>query len=105
MIFMKKGKTPQDRLLHMYKAHKGPVRAMRRNPMFIKNFITCGDYQVRLFAEDCRDSQILWSPIAVIQKLYILILPAILNPISSYIQSTSTFLIMILLIASQVLRL
>jgi dynein intermediate chain 2 len=65
MIFTKKGKTPTDRLLHLYKAHKGPVRAIHRNPMFVKNFLTCGDYQIRIFAEDCRESSIMWTPVGV----------------------------------------
>ncbi|ODN04326.1 Dynein intermediate chain 3, ciliary [Orchesella cincta] len=61
MVFMKKGKTPMDRLINMYKAHKGPVRSIHRNPVFIKNFLSCGDYHIRVFAEDCRDSGIMWT--------------------------------------------
>lgn len=61
MVFMKKGKTPQDRLLNLYDAHKGPIRSIHRNPVFIKNFMSCGDYHLRIFAEDCRDSGIMWT--------------------------------------------
>ncbi|CAL8077612.1 unnamed protein product [Orchesella dallaii] len=61
MVFMKKGKTPLERLINMYGAHKGPVRSIHRNPVFIKNFMSCGDYHLRIFAEDCRDSGIMWT--------------------------------------------
>ncbi|OXA56887.1 Dynein intermediate chain 3, ciliary [Folsomia candida] len=61
MVFMKKGKSPSERMIHMYKAHKGPVMACHRNPMFIKNFLTVGEYHIRIFAEDCKESSIMWT--------------------------------------------
>lgn len=61
MVFMKKGKTPSDRMIHLYKAHRAPVRALHRNPMFIKNFLSVGDYHLRIFAEDCKESAIMWT--------------------------------------------
>ncbi|CAG7821652.1 unnamed protein product [Allacma fusca] len=61
MIMMRKGKTPNDKLVHVYKAHHGPVRGLQRNPTFIKNFLTVGDQTCRIFAEDCRESSILWT--------------------------------------------
>lgn len=70
MVFMKKGKTPQDRLVNLYEAHKGPVRSIHRNPVFIKNFMSCGDYHLRIFAEDCRDSGIMWTAPSVRHAFY-----------------------------------
>jgi len=61
MVYMRKGKTPEDRLIHVYDAHLGPVRAIQRNPMFIKNFLTVGDNTTRIFAEDCKESSIMWT--------------------------------------------
>jgi len=70
MVFMKKGKTPLERLINMYGAHKGPVRSIHRNPVFIKNFMSCGDYHLRIFAEDCRESGIMWTAPSVCQKVH-----------------------------------
>lgn len=61
MIMMKKGKTPSDRLLISYKGHFGPILALKRNPVFIKNVLSVGDSTFRIFAEDCRESSAMWG--------------------------------------------
>nr|XP_034825021.1 dynein intermediate chain 3, ciliary-like [Maniola hyperantus] len=58
----RKGKTPAEKLPLKLEAHLGPVRSLERNPGFLKNFLTVGDWTVRVFSEECRESAVLWSP-------------------------------------------
>ncbi|CAK1556188.1 unnamed protein product [Leptosia nina] len=57
----RKGKTPLEKLPTKYEAHLGPVYALQRNPTFLKNFLTVGDWTARVWSEDCRESSILWT--------------------------------------------
>ncbi|XP_023946165.2 dynein intermediate chain 3, ciliary [Bicyclus anynana] len=57
----RKGKTPLEKLPSKYEAHFGPVYALQRNPTFLKNFLTVGDWTARVWSEDCRESSILWT--------------------------------------------
>ncbi|CAK1586260.1 unnamed protein product [Parnassius mnemosyne] len=57
----RKGKTPIEKLPSKYEAHLGPVYALQRNPTFLKNFLTVGDWTARVWSEDCRESSILWT--------------------------------------------
>lgn len=41
--------------------HLGPVYAITRNPAFVKNFLTVGDWTARIWSEDCRESSIIWT--------------------------------------------
>lgn len=41
--------------------HLGPVYAITRNPAFVKNFLTVGDWCARIWSEDCRESSIIWT--------------------------------------------
>lgn len=45
-----------------FEAHNGPVWSLERNPGFLKNFLTVGDWTARVWSEDCRESAVLWSP-------------------------------------------
>lgn len=45
-----------------FEAHLGPVWALKRNPGFLKNFLTVGDWTARVWSEDCRESAVVWSP-------------------------------------------
>ncbi|GBP14928.1 Dynein intermediate chain 2, axonemal [Eumeta japonica] len=58
----RKGKTPYEMLPAAYEAHNGPVWALERSPAFLKNFLTVGDWTMRVWSEDCRESAVLWSP-------------------------------------------
>ncbi|RVE44337.1 hypothetical protein evm_010999 [Chilo suppressalis] len=58
----RKGKSQVDKLTGMIEAHLGPVWSLQRNPGFLKNFLTVGDWTVRVWSEDCRESAIVWSP-------------------------------------------
>ncbi|KAK9877826.1 hypothetical protein WA026_020059 [Henosepilachna vigintioctopunctata] len=57
----RKGKTAIEKMTARYNAHLGPVLACERNPNFIKNFLTIGDWTARIWSEDCRESSIMWT--------------------------------------------
>jgi dynein intermediate chain 2 len=57
----RKGKTPQEKMMFKFSAHYGPVLALQRNPAFLKNFLTIGDWTARIWSEDCRESSIMWT--------------------------------------------
>ncbi|KAJ3305547.1 Dynein intermediate chain 2, axonemal [Kappamyces sp. JEL0829] len=50
----KKAKTPGDKITHIYPGHHGPVYALQRNPFFLKNFLTVGDWKAQIWSEDIR---------------------------------------------------
>ncbi|KAI9090026.1 WD40-repeat-containing domain protein [Phlyctochytrium arcticum] len=55
-VFMcnKKAKNPSEKITHIYPGHHGPVLALQRNPFFLKNFLTIGDWKAQIWAEDIR---------------------------------------------------
>lgn len=61
VLFNRKGKTPQEKIAATYNAHLGPVYACERNPFFPKFFLTVGDWSMRTWCEDIRESAIMWT--------------------------------------------
>ncbi|CAD0205680.1 unnamed protein product [Chrysodeixis includens] len=57
----RKGKTALDKLPAKFNAHVGPVWRVERNPGFLKNFLTVGDWTARVWSEECRESAIMWT--------------------------------------------
>lgn len=57
----RKGKTALEKMVTRFSAHLGPVLALQRNPAFQKNFLTVGDWTARIWAEDCKESAIMWT--------------------------------------------
>ncbi|XP_021928495.1 dynein intermediate chain 3, ciliary isoform X1 [Zootermopsis nevadensis] len=57
----RKGKTAAEKIVSKYTAHVGPVYALQRNPSFLKNFLTIGDWMARIWSEDCKESSIMWT--------------------------------------------
>ncbi|XP_023160983.1 dynein intermediate chain 3, ciliary isoform X1 [Drosophila hydei] len=57
----RKGKTPTEKIQIRMMCHLGPVYAITRNPAFVKNFLTVGDWCARIWSEDCRESSIIWT--------------------------------------------
>ncbi|XP_066990947.2 dynein intermediate chain 3, ciliary-like [Anabrus simplex] len=57
----RKGKTPSEKMTGRFAAHLGPVYAVQRNPGFVKNFLTVGDWAARIWSEDCKESSIIWT--------------------------------------------
>ncbi|TPX42236.1 hypothetical protein SeMB42_g02765 [Synchytrium endobioticum] len=55
-IFMcnKKSKNPNEKITHIYPGHHGPIYALQRNPFFLKNFLTVGDWTAKIWAEDVK---------------------------------------------------
>lgn len=49
-VFMcnKKAKNPSEKITHIYPGHHGPVYALQRNPLFLKNFLTIGDWTAKV---------------------------------------------------------
>ncbi|KAL1392808.1 hypothetical protein pipiens_012211 [Culex pipiens pipiens] len=58
----RKYKTPADKIQAQTRAHTGPVYSVERNPLFIKNYISVGDWQTKIWTEDCRDNPISGGP-------------------------------------------
>ncbi|KAK1132130.1 hypothetical protein K0M31_016263 [Melipona bicolor] len=58
----RKGKTASEKIATRFKAQYGPVISLERNPTFVKNFLTVGDWTTRIWSEDCRESCIAWTP-------------------------------------------
>ncbi|XP_073944753.1 dynein intermediate chain 3, ciliary-like [Choristoneura fumiferana] len=52
----RKGKTPQEIMAGLFKAHYGPVKAVERSPTLSKMFITCGDFTVHIWSDDIHQS-------------------------------------------------
>uniref|UniRef100_A0A2S2Q9G9 Dynein intermediate chain 2, axonemal n=1 Tax=Sipha flava TaxID=143950 RepID=A0A2S2Q9G9_9HEMI len=57
----RKGKTVFEKISATYYCHHGPVYSAQRNPAFLKNFLTVGDWQVRVWSEDVKESPIMWT--------------------------------------------
>ncbi|XP_041782776.1 dynein intermediate chain 3, ciliary-like [Anopheles merus] len=57
----RKYKTPADKIQSTINAHTGPIYSVERNPLFIKNYISVGDWQTKIWTEDCKDNPIVWT--------------------------------------------
>ncbi|XP_015377850.1 PREDICTED: dynein intermediate chain 2, axonemal-like, partial [Diuraphis noxia] len=57
----RKGKTVLEKIPTTYKCHYGQVYSVHRNPAFLKNFLTIGDWQAKIWAEETKESQIMWT--------------------------------------------
>jgi len=44
----RKAKTPADKVTCMFNAHLAPVYVVQRNPFFLKNFLSVGDWSARV---------------------------------------------------------
>ncbi|CAG0898753.1 unnamed protein product [Cyprideis torosa] len=61
MTCNRKAKSPQEKIMTVFPAHVGPVYAVARNPISLKNFLTVGDWGPKIWSEDVRDSPIIWT--------------------------------------------
>lgn len=41
--------------------HNGPVLSLERNPAFVKIYLTVGDWQAKVWSEECKESAIIWT--------------------------------------------
>ncbi|XP_071535895.1 dynein axonemal intermediate chain 2-like [Panulirus ornatus] len=57
----RRARSPPDRISMIYNAHFAPIYAIQRNPFFLKNFMTLGDWTIKLWAEDFKESPVLWT--------------------------------------------
>ena len=56
----RKARDGKDVVLNRYKAHHGPLRSLQRNPLFPKNFLTAGDWSMKIWSEDITSSPLQW---------------------------------------------
>ena len=49
-VFMcnKKAKSSADMIQHIYPGHHGPIYSLQRNPFFLKNFLSIGDWTAKV---------------------------------------------------------
>ncbi|RXG60804.1 Dynein intermediate chain 3, ciliary, partial [Armadillidium vulgare] len=57
----RRAKNPSDKLGLCYSAHLSPVYSVQRNPVFQKNFMTVGDWTIKIWTEDFKESAVLWT--------------------------------------------
>ncbi|KAI8915968.1 WD40-repeat-containing domain protein [Gorgonomyces haynaldii] len=50
----KKAKNPNEKITHIFPGHHGPIYALQRNPFFLKNFLTIGDWKAQIWSEDVK---------------------------------------------------
>lgn len=47
--------------------HTSPIYTLARNPSFLKNFMTVGDWNARIWSEDCKESSIIWTKYCTVE--------------------------------------
>lgn len=57
----RKGLTASERLPIKMKCTNGVVQSLERNPAFLKNILVVSEFNVNIWAEDCRNSAIIWT--------------------------------------------
>lgn len=55
----RKGKNDGEKISSVYPGHWGPVYSVRRHPIFPKNFLSAGDWTVRIWSDEIRDECII----------------------------------------------
>ncbi|XP_026819245.1 dynein intermediate chain 3, ciliary-like [Rhopalosiphum maidis] len=55
----RKGKTVTEKITYTYKCHPGSIRSLRRNPGYLKNFLTVCNWQATIWSEDVKESFIM----------------------------------------------
>jgi len=61
VLFNRKAKNPNEKIAATYAGHHGPVYSVERNPFFPKYFQSIGDWTMRIWCEDVRESSVIWS--------------------------------------------
>lgn len=56
----RKGKVPTEKIASRLHCHKGPIYSLERNRVFIKSYLTVGDWSARVWTEECKESAIVW---------------------------------------------
>lgn len=57
----RKAKSAQDKITAAFTGHYGPIYALQRNPVYPKTFLSVGDWAVRVWSEDAKESPIMWT--------------------------------------------
>ena len=61
LVGNRKGKTLKEKFSSPYHAFTCPITTLSRNPSYLKFFICVGGYEIKILAEDCKESYIFWS--------------------------------------------
>ncbi|CRK89583.1 CLUMA_CG003276, isoform A [Clunio marinus] len=63
MLFLcnRRGKSPMEKIVSLMQIHTGPVAALKRNPGFTKNFLSVGDWNGKVWSEDCKEGSLIWT--------------------------------------------
>ena len=56
----RKAKTQKEIILNQFSAQWSSVTALQRNPIFPKNFLSAGDWSIKVWSEDMTSSPLLW---------------------------------------------
>lgn len=57
----RKGTTPNEKIPGRINCHDGPIRSLERNPIFVKNYMSVGDYRVKIWSDECNDNPVIWT--------------------------------------------
>jgi len=55
----RKAVNPVDKLAIRFNCHVGPIIAIDRSPFVTKNFLTVGDWTVKIWSEDFREGSLI----------------------------------------------
>lgn len=55
------GGTKANQLVSQTQCHNGPIYSLERNPAFVKIYLTVGDWQAKVWSEECKESAIIWT--------------------------------------------
>ncbi|XP_014246902.1 dynein intermediate chain 2, axonemal-like [Cimex lectularius] len=58
VVLNRKGKTLNEKVGTIFNCHHTPIRACKRNPGYLKIFMTAGDWRVKIWSEDCKEQEI-----------------------------------------------
>ncbi|XP_062507581.1 dynein axonemal intermediate chain 2-like, partial [Corticium candelabrum] len=61
LLCNRKSKNPNERISAAFSDHLGCVYALQRNSFFPKYFLTVSDWQARIWAEDFKETPIMWT--------------------------------------------
>lgn len=66
----RKADTPTEKITSRFRTQVGQVNSLERNPAFLKNFLTVGDYCAKMWSDEYKDAQIVWTSNCKVPYLY-----------------------------------
>lgn len=65
----RKADVPTEKIMARFRVHVSQVNSLERNPAFVKNFLTIGDFCCKIWSEEYRDAPIIWTNNSIIPYL------------------------------------